>query len=382
MKQSKDNQVRAAASGPWRRMQAAGRMCCVLVASAVGLGAALLFVMGRVGPAPVEAITSPFTAHACVALCVAAAVFVALRAFRRAAALGVLCAWAAVIVGPVVLPHASAQQAGAQHAQLDVPAERAPDEQLRVASFNALVSNAPSEEKLRWLVDTHADVLCVVECNTPWLAALKQARENGQLVWPHCIAQAHDDAAIGIAILSRFPLEQAQILQLPGARNLHAVATAVTPGGSVRVLAVHPMSPVSIRCVGMRNDELAWLAGMCAASSAPTLVVGDFNETPYGRAFAQFVDTTGYASARNVAGVCPTWPGQLAREHLPMLAGIPIDHVLMSRHFAPVQMQVGPYLGSDHLPVVADVLRVQGAGGLAERVEQAGQGGSVQPAAR
>ncbi len=339
------------------------------MATVLGTGAALLFVAGRVAPAPVEAITSPFTAHACVALCVAAAVFVALRAFRRAAALAVLCAWAAVIVGPVVLPHASAQQAGAQ---LDVPADRAPDEQLRVASFNALVSNAPSEEKLRWLVDTHADVLCVVECNTPWLAALKQARENGQLVWPHCVAQAHDDAAIGIAILSRHPLEHAQILQLPGARNLHAVATAMTPGGPVRVLAVHPMSPVSIRCVGMRNDELAWLAGMCADSSVPTLVMGDFNETPYGRAFSRFVDATGYLSARSVAGVCPTWPGQLAREHLPMQAGIPIDHVLMSRHFAPVQMQVGPYLGSDHLPVVADVLRVQGAG----------RSGSVQPAAR
>ena len=340
------------------------------MASVLGTGAALLFVAGRVAPAPVEAITSPFTAHACVALCVAAAVFVALRAFRRAAALAVLCAWAAVVVGPVVLP-----RAGAQQARLNVPAERAPDEQLTVASFNSLVSNVPSEEKLRWLMDTHADLLCVVECNTPWLAALKQAREDGQLVWPHCIAQAHDDAAIGIAILSRYPLEQAQILQLPGARNLHAVATVQTPGGPVRVLAVHPMSPVSIRCVNMRNEELAWLAGMCADSSVPTVVMGDFNETPYGRAFAQFVDATGYVSARSAGGVCPTWPGQLAREHVPMLAGIPIDHVLMSAHFAPVQMRVGPYLGSDHLPVVAELVRVRGAG-------QAGQAGSDQPASR
>lgn len=47
-------------------------------------------------------------------------------------------------------------------------------------------------------------------------------------------------------------------------------------------------------------------------------------------------------------GLAPTWPTILKGA-----SGIPIDHVLASRHWALVGSARGPGLGSDHLPVIA-----------------------------
>jgi endonuclease/exonuclease/phosphatase (EEP) superfamily protein YafD len=41
--------------------------------------------------------------------------------------------------------------------------------------------------------------------------------------------------------------------------------------------------------------------------------------------------------------------------HTRLLPFVPIDNVFASRQFASLGTTVGPYLGSDHRPVVADI---------------------------
>jgi endonuclease/exonuclease/phosphatase (EEP) superfamily protein YafD len=38
---------------------------------------------------------------------------------------------------------------------------------------------------------------------------------------------------------------------------------------------------------------------------------------------------------------------------------VPIDNVFASRRFASLGLTLGPYLGSDHRPVVADIARIE-----------------------
>ncbi len=48
-------------------------------------------------------------------------------------------------------------------------------------------------------------------------------------------------------------------------------------------------------------------------------------------------------------GLARSWPAQFAP------VGIRIDHCLLSRHWNAWSTSIGPDLGSDHLPLVADV---------------------------
>jgi endonuclease/exonuclease/phosphatase (EEP) superfamily protein YafD len=77
------------------------------------------------------------------------------------------------------------------------------------------------------------------------------------------------------------------------------------------------------------------------------VVVGDFNLTPYSPYFAAFARASGLQPARGAALAASTWPGMLATWGL----GIPIDHVFVSSNANVVAHEVGPDLGSDHLPV-------------------------------
>jgi len=307
---------------------AAGR----LVAAALGFGAAAVFLPGRLGPESIEALASPWTAHATVAMLVAVAALVALGWGGGAILVGVPLAWALAVTVPAAVPRAAG----------------AGDATVRVAVANAEVGNGPSPEAIEWLVSTEADLVAIVECSEAWRAEVERAG------WPHAIAGTDEVTPGGIGLFSRFPLAEATVLVPPEGAFRRADAIVETPEGPVRVLAVHPVPPIRSGWAAMRNDELAALAATVRDSAVPVLVVGDLNETPFGRAYRELVATGGLVSARRVSGLAPTWPTRAFGFRVPAWAGIPIDHALATGEFTPTACLVGPDLGSDHRPLVAE----------------------------
>jgi len=63
---------------------------------------------------------------------------------------------------------------------------------------------------------------------------------------------------------------------------------------------------------------------------------------------------SGWRNARKGFGICGTYLAPMA-----LVIGIPIDHVLFSDHFRCAQFKKGPYIGSDHLPIWADIKMFQ-----------------------
>jgi vancomycin resistance protein VanJ len=91
-----------------------------------------------------------------------------------------------------------------------------------------------------------------------------------------------------------------------------------------------------------------WL-GQC---DKPLIVAGDFNMPPDSVIYRNFWSS--YENAFTAAGLgfgYTEWP-RLRR--LPI--GIRIDHVLTGRGWRPVRCWVGPDVGSDHLPLIADLV--------------------------
>jgi endonuclease/exonuclease/phosphatase (EEP) superfamily protein YafD len=111
-------------------------------------------------------------------------------------------------------------------------------------------------------------------------------------------------------------------------------------GRPARIVAAHPMPPIAPEWHGKRDTLLTSIAKQ--ARPLPLIVAGDLNATPWSTAL---IGAERHALLRTT-GVASTWP----RSGLGAI-GIPIDHVLASRHWRLGASSRGPDIGSDHFPI-------------------------------
>lgn len=120
----------------------------------------------------------------------------------------------------------------------------------------------------------------------------------------------------------------------------HGVVLRATMDG-VQLVTAHPPSPGDPGLKADRDRQLADTAtGL--AMEAPFIVAGDFNTTPWGRAYASAPGTR--AGDPRFAGTFPAMLGPL---------GLPIDHIRFGGGLKLTDYREGPDVGSDHLPLFA-----------------------------
>jgi endonuclease/exonuclease/phosphatase (EEP) superfamily protein YafD len=78
--------------------------------------------------------------------------------------------------------------------------------------------------------------------------------------------------------------------------------------------------------------------------------MGDFNATPWSRPYRRLHNGTGTCDTRAGYGVQASYPADS------WLLRIPIDHVLASCNVGVRDRRIGPDVGSDHLPVIVDLV--------------------------
>ena len=208
---------------------------------------------------------------------------------------------------------------------------------LVVAAANVHVDNEVPDRLVQWVGTTKPDVLAILEISDTFAKRL-----GLDDVFPHHVVRPRWDP-FGIALLSRHPILRHAVVEEDGATpRIEAVLD--WNGTEVTVVAFHPMPPITAADHGRRNRLLADISARYA--DRPTIVIGDFNATPWSSAF-RAPRRNGFTIA---GGLQATWPAPLRG-----LIGLPIDHVMVSRHWSVIDRAVGPDLGSDHLPIQATV---------------------------
>ena len=153
-----------------------------------------------------------------------------------------------------------------------------------------------------------------------------------------------------MALLSRRPLRDLRVRPL---NEAHAIeATLDHEGAEVTLLCVHPAPPAA----GLTPSHLSALgkilAWMREHRAHPALVLGDFNSTPYSEfahAAREHMD-----DAHELAGpwgLGHTWPNEGL-----VYPPARLDHVFVSRSLGVRLTRRGLAAGSDHQPVIADVV--------------------------
>jgi endonuclease/exonuclease/phosphatase family metal-dependent hydrolase len=263
-------------------------------------------------------------------------VVVALLLRRRlvAAVAGVVALMLIMAVAPRTL-------AGPQNAQHDARGET-----LVVMTANLRFGRADTDAILRLVREHDVDVLSLQELTPDALRRLDAAGAArllpGRSVRPEMRWS-------GLGLLARAPLRA--VAPRRGSSKAQLEAALSTSGGTpLRVVAVHPLPPVSARNTRAWRSALRDLPA-ARADRAPRLLLGDFNATLDHRELRRLLDR-GYVDAADATGdgLRPTWPTTGGRPP------ITIDHVLFGRPIKVRRTSVHTIPGSDHRALIAELV--------------------------
>ena len=193
-----------------------------------------------------------------------------------------------------------------------------------------------------------ADVIGLVECSPEWE---RHVRQGIQDLYPYDGRQVLPGWS-GDQIFSRIPLQSSkqdpQYSQVPRSNQM-MVVQANFQGRPFLFGVVHPSSPDSEKALKRRNREFEKIGAITSQVTSPLILVGDYNCSSGSPYFRQLLNVSGLHDSRKGFGWQGSWPS------FAPFAMIPIDHVLTSAHWKTRYREIGPNLGSDHLPVYAEL---------------------------
>ena len=236
---------------------------------------------------------------------------------------------------------------------------------LTVMTYNVGDGLADLDQLVDVLRTSSADIVGIQELAPSQAEAIAQELAGD---YPHQVL--HPDGIPGKGILSRFPLtETTQLDHHPGRPDLQG--RVETPDGDLNVLVAHPPPPR----FGRNRQQLDALSNAqirqiieAVSTGDPVVLLTDFNRISWHAAYRQ-LSSAGLIDAYAVSGpgLGLTLPTRLAHPasrnsplgRMPLPPILRVDYVWHTRHFRATGSWVGQNAGSDHLPVLATLERVE-----------------------
>ena len=220
------------------------------------------------------------------------------------------------------------------------------DDIIKIMSFNVLGENHQHEAVIERIKQHDPDVLTILEYTHYWPSALQSLNKT----YPYRLEQRRWHG-FGIAIFSKRPFTNPSATQITkdATDNPFLTLDIEVDGHPLRLAALHLLSPMHRDRLKVRNRQLAEIAKILAQRDVPTIVMGDFNCTPWSPFLSDFMKRLHLRDSRNGFGYQASWNA------LRPLLSIPIDHALVSPEIHVHSRKLGDFAGSDHLPVVFEV---------------------------
>lgn len=217
-------------------------------------------------------------------------------------------------------------------------------ETLKILYANVLTQNEHYEDFIHLVQQEQPDLIALLEFSEDWQEAVSMDLE----AWPHREIRARYDN-FGIAVYSRFPLENSTWPVLTPTGSATLFSSLRWNGQTIPFIFAHPYPPIRRYS---SNTARAQVAEMCLREELQheaALLVGDLNATPWSQTYRQ-LERTNLRNGRDGFGILPTWPAAL-----PAFLRIPIDAVLVGPRWQVQELRMGPNIGSDHLPLIIEL---------------------------
>jgi endonuclease/exonuclease/phosphatase (EEP) superfamily protein YafD len=217
------------------------------------------------------------------------------------------------------------------------------DDPLQVMTLNVQNDNRAVDAVLGEVRAHDPDLLVLLETDAWWdehLTPLDARYAH------HVSAVAVPDDYYGMHVFSHEPLDADVRFLVPN--DVPSVVGELSDRG-VQFVALHPRPPHLGETAELRDRQLQRAASIVTATDRPAFVLGDLNAVPWERVFERFEDDAGLVDPHETLG----WHASF-RSAGGLLAW-PLDHVLHTRHLAMSTYALGDDVGSDHLPVRAEL---------------------------
>ena len=222
---------------------------------------------------------------------------------------------------------------------------------LRIGYLNVLTSNRDKAAVSRWIDTSGADVVLAVEIDEGWHQSLVKASS-----YDLALSQPRSDN-FGMALLVRrggaATVTSAGLAAVFDTLFDVPVIEARVGFGDceLRLLGLHTLPPTGPRYAAARDGQLA-MAATWARGGGPALVLGDLNATRWSHPFRALLRDGELVDSARGFGLHPTWPafpGPIA------VFRIPIDQAVHSESLVTTRRELGPFVGSDHFPLLLEL---------------------------
>jgi endonuclease/exonuclease/phosphatase (EEP) superfamily protein YafD len=220
-------------------------------------------------------------------------------------------------------------------------------ESLTVLALNAWHRLGDRQRLESYLKSAPADVIVLSEFGPdqrPMLARLKGA-------YPFQVECA-DRRSCALALISRRSLTASGLGPIAADRQAdasepmaHFVWAKV--GESLTIIGTHILRPS--RDPWLHQRQMSALSRFLRNIDGPLVLAGDLNASPWSNAFHHLRAATGLLPASVLTPTWPAWPVPLPQ--------VALDHILVSSDLSVAAAGTGPAVGSDHLPVWAQIDR-------------------------
>jgi vancomycin resistance protein VanJ len=239
-------------------------------------------------------------------------------------------------------------------------ADQCPALSVMTLNLGSDLAEATPERIYQVVAESGADVVAFQEVNASH-AAMIQA--DLFAAYPYQVIYSPGDGTLGIALISRYPVVEAEPFYLSISWLPYQRVTLDVDGRQMTVINVHPPPPgLSLdprRMYFSRSlDDMVGLAAL-ADNGAPTILLGDFNVTDQSEDY-RILAASNLSDAYREAGFGfgLSYPanrlyGYTDTRTVPLVR---IDYIWHTDHLAASRAWVGSDVGSDHLPMLAELV--------------------------
>lgn len=232
---------------------------------------------------------------------------------------------------------------------------------LTLTTFNMSDRNAQREDVAPWLREENSEIVLLQEAPPNWA---KSGVDSLRELYPYQVGTILTNDTHGAVILSKYPLRAFRegegyfrVAVIVGAQPIALYNVSLpTP-----VLG-EPREPIYLRNRWItsiwdmawayddtpRNQVLDTLIAEIEAEPLPVIVAGDFNMSDFTPTYDLWASRLSDSFREGGSGFGGTWP-VFKRIRFPGF--VRLDYIWHSATFSAAAAELGPYLGSDHLPI-------------------------------
>ncbi len=220
-----------------------------------------------------------------------------------------------------------------------------PETDITCLASNVQMGNTQYKEVSELIQKEQPDLLFLMETDQRWFAALQPV-----LAGYKTIAKELKDNCYGCVFATNLEVVDVNVHYIAGDDTPSVHATLKDKSGKTFIFrGVHPRPPLPGTTSKKRDAELEQTAKFARENTVPELIMGDFNDVVWSRNSQKFKRLGEYLDPQVGRGCIKSFHAKYR------LLRFPIDQFYVTKGVQLAALYRGPYMGSDHFPLIAKV---------------------------